>query len=304
MDPPEGLRPAQLRVLLDERIDEAGLTATIADLAARGFLEIEQVPMEDGRRRRSDWQLRRRTEGDEDDLLPYERSVLDALFDGQDAVELSTLKGEFHEEYGRFRELVYADAMERRWFARNPASTRALWLAFALAALLVTAALFGLALAFTNLAVAVLPLLLAALALLVVHRSMPRRTAAGRRLAREARGFRSFITSTGGPQQALQQDPATVFSRDLPYAIGFGATPQLVSRFRALGMPPQRWAPTWYLYSAGYGAWNDDPSSMAADLDSFADAAGGSLSTAPAGSASGGGAVSGGGFGGGGGGSW
>lgn len=296
LDPPEGLRPAQLGVLLDERIDETALSATLVDLAARGLIDIEQVPS-DGK---PDWRLHRRRSADTD-LLDYEHELVEALFEEGDVVTVSDLRGEFSDTYGRFRELVYADAVERGWFPRSPAATRTRWLVIAILALLVTGALLGLALAFTDIAIAALPLFLAALALLVVHRFMPRRTAAGRRLLGEARSFRAMLTSTAPPPGV---DPATGFASALPYAIAFGAAPALVRRFAALGVPPRQWAPSWYYYPVGYHAWYDDPSTMSADLAAFADTVGGDLSTSPASSTSGGGTSSGAGFGGGGGGSW
>jgi uncharacterized protein (TIGR04222 family) len=296
-DPPEGLRPAQLAVLLDERVDAAGLSATLADLAARGYLDVEQVPPADGRQE-PDWRLRRRSGGNEADLLDYERELLGDLFARGETVTLSDLKGEFSDEDGRFRDRVYADAVGRGWFPRSPAATRARWLTIGFIALVVSGLLLGLALIFTTIAIAAVPLVLAALALLVVHRWMPHRTSAGRRLLDEARGYRAFLTSGTRLQHV---DPGAAFTRELPYAIAFGLVPVLVSRFAGLGLPADGWAPTWYHYPAGYAAWGQN---WHQDLGDFAAAAGGGLSTAPASTSGSSGTFSGGGFGGGGGGSW
>jgi hypothetical protein len=40
--PPEGVRPAQLAFLLDRSIHDKAWTATICDLAARGYLTISE----------------------------------------------------------------------------------------------------------------------------------------------------------------------------------------------------------------------------------------------------------------------
>lgn len=208
--PPEGLRPAQLGVLLDERIDQKALSATLMDLADRGFLDIEHVPA-GSRQRKPDWRLRRRSGGDEARLLEYERHVLDALFAKDEVVTVSDLRGEFADEYQRFRDLVYTDAVDRGWFRRSPAATRARWLSVAVVALVIAGTLLGLALAFTSWAAAVVPLFLAAVALLVVHRWLPRRTPAGRRLLDQARGFRASLVSPPAPHYQ-------------PYFILFGTT--------------------------------------------------------------------------------
>jgi hypothetical protein len=65
------------------------VTATIIDLAVRGFLTISEVP---GKR---DWLLTRK-DGDVAGLLPYERTLFDGLFaNGRQHVEVSELKGTF-----------------------------------------------------------------------------------------------------------------------------------------------------------------------------------------------------------------
>src|SRR4030095_12951250 len=44
--PPEGLRPGQIGTLIDERANTLDVTATIIDLAVRGFLTIQEIPKE------------------------------------------------------------------------------------------------------------------------------------------------------------------------------------------------------------------------------------------------------------------
>ena len=79
--PPLGLRPAQLRTLLTQRVDETSLSATLVDLAVRGHLRIEEVEPEGtfSRFRSSDWRLVR-TVNPEDPLRAHEKHVLAGLF--------------------------------------------------------------------------------------------------------------------------------------------------------------------------------------------------------------------------------
>jgi len=42
--PPENLRPAEIGVLIDERADTLDVTATIIDLATRGYVKITEIP--------------------------------------------------------------------------------------------------------------------------------------------------------------------------------------------------------------------------------------------------------------------
>lgn len=303
LEPPEGLRPAQLHVVVDERVDADDLSATIVDLAARGFLRIEQVAegKENGRGD-DDWKVRRTGTGDPASLASYERHLLDALFADGPEVTLSEVRGEFSDEYGRFRELVYEDAVARGWFPRNPATVRAVWLGIALAAVFLTGTLLATALILTEIAAAAVPLFLAALVLLILHGRMPHRTAAGADLAARGDAFRRFLRSRQTERAFDGRDASALFSRHLPYAMSFGAVPQLVQRFTASDLPVERWAPTWYAYPYGYALWHD-PQRLTDDLGSLSSGIGGGLSTAPASSGSSG-VSAGGGFGGGGGGSW
>ena len=56
-EPPDALRPAQLGLLLDESADTKDVTATIVDLAVRGFLTITEEPTT-GIFAKQDWTLR------------------------------------------------------------------------------------------------------------------------------------------------------------------------------------------------------------------------------------------------------
>jgi len=73
--PPEGLRPAQLGVVLVGRVVPGHIGATIADLAARGYLRLEGSG--------ADWVLtdsRPPAALGHADLLGYERELLTGLF--------------------------------------------------------------------------------------------------------------------------------------------------------------------------------------------------------------------------------
>jgi len=63
--------------LVDEVVNPVALTATLVDLAVRGYLRIEELPYHPGRGR--DWRLVKLKAPDED-LLDYERALLDGLF--------------------------------------------------------------------------------------------------------------------------------------------------------------------------------------------------------------------------------
>lgn len=298
--PPEDLRPGQLGVIVDERADPVDVSATIVDLAVRGYLTISETRGGLFGRKR-DWTLERTDRG-WDDLLPFERALLSGLFQARRSVEVDELKGTFSSEYAKVTKALYADAVSRRWFTRSPETTRAVWLGVGVFALLAAVGLVVLAAVFTTMAIAAVPLVLAALALLFAHRWMPHRTPQGSRLLTEALGFREFIrTAEAGRMEFAEQE--NLFETYLPYAIVFGAVDKWAAAFAGVGAAATGVAAGWYVGSDG----RSDFSSLSRGLSSFSSSVGSSLPTSPPSSSSGGsggGGSSGGGFGGGGGGSW
>ena len=112
-EPPDGVRPGQIGTLIDEQADVIDVTATIVDLAVRGYLLIEEEDR--AVTGRLDWTLRR-LDRPVVDLLPYERILLDALLSnpdgsGRDAVKLSELGGTFATRLAQVRSAMYDDVV-------------------------------------------------------------------------------------------------------------------------------------------------------------------------------------------------
>ena len=92
------------------------MTATIIDLAVRGYLKIEEVEKE-WYQFKHDWMLTK-LEKDEP-LRQYERSLYDGLFKSGDEVKLSDLKNTFAARMTKVREQLMDDAMSKGWFTRQ-----------------------------------------------------------------------------------------------------------------------------------------------------------------------------------------
>jgi hypothetical protein len=73
--PPEGIRPAQAGLLMDEVVNPVAIPATVVDLAVRGYLRIEEDPANDDWAEKPDWRLVKLKTAD-NDLLEYERVLL------------------------------------------------------------------------------------------------------------------------------------------------------------------------------------------------------------------------------------
>ena len=121
-EPPHGLRPAEIGVLMDEKAHTLDVSATIVDLAVRGYLTITEIP------KRwlfgsTDYELKMRNKS-QDELMSYEVTLLINLFEDGDTVKLSELKNEFYEHLKKVKEDLYAEVTHKKLFAKNPESVR------------------------------------------------------------------------------------------------------------------------------------------------------------------------------------
>lgn len=298
--PPDGLRPGLVGTIIDEEVNPVDVSATLVDLAVRGYLRIEEL--EKKFLRRQDYRLVQLAEPDAE-LLEYERRLLARVFENRTEIDLSDLRGSFADDYKAVRNALYAEAVRRRWFDRRPDRTRDRWTGLGVA-LIVAGVAGGVALAvFTHWALLAIPVVVLGLAVVVVGRTaMPRRTARGTAALRRCLGFREFIVNSE-VHRARFAEEKHLFTEYLPYAVVFGATERWARTFADLGVDTAAATAGWYVGRGGF-----DVGSFSESVNSFADATGSALTVTPASSGSsgfsGGGGFAGGGGGGGGVGSW
>jgi Predicted membrane protein (DUF2207) len=295
--PPDGILPGQMGTLIDEVANPLDVSATVVDLAVRGYLRIEEIPKQ-GLFGKPDWKLTL-LKDDGTDLLPYERELVNGLFEDGREVLLSSLKRKFVARLAKVQTALYDDAVGRGWFTRRPDQVRQYWIRIGVLAVVVAGVLVYLAARFTHLGLVVLPLAIAGIVLLFSAKRMPRRTPAGTGMVRRVFGFRTYI-ETAEAQEMRFQEKENIFSKYLSYAIVFGCTEKWARAFEQLGMQPD--TGSWYVGTHPFTAV-----AFASSIDHFSMAAVSTVTSTPAGSGSsgfGGGGFSGGGGGGGGGGSW
>jgi len=295
--PPDGILPGEVGTLVDEVANPLDVSATVVDLAVRGYLKIEEIPKE-GLFGKPDWKLTR-LKSDGEGLVPYEVELLDGLFEDGNEVLLSSLKRKFVARLAKVQTALYDDVVGRGWFTGRPDQVRARWTRIGLAAVIAGAGLVYVAARFTHLGLIALPFVIAGLVLFLSARRMPRRTPAGTGMVRRVFGFRTYIEKAEA-QEMRFQEKENIFSKYLPYAIVFGCTEKWARAFEQLGMQPD--TGSWYVGTHPFTAV-----AFASSIDHFSVATVGTIASTPAGSGSsgfGGGGFSGGGGGGGGGGAW
>jgi uncharacterized membrane protein YgcG len=290
---PKGVRPGSIGVLLDQNTDVRDVTATIVDLAVRGYLRIEEPTA-------GEWTLTSLRPADAN-LGEYEQTLLAGLFNGRSEVTLSELRNTFSRTTSTVRSEIYDDAVTQEWYSRRPDLTRLHWRGrgtglVVVGVLVAVIAAFGFDAGMIGVGVA-----LAGVAMWLAARWMPARTAIGSAAYAQALGFRRYIRVAEASQLKVEEREG-VFSRYLPYAIAFNEADRWVKTFAAVNAVNPDAMSGWYV---GYGPFV--PLYFASSLNSFTVNTGSSLVSTPSSSGSsgfGGGGFSGGGFGGGGGGSW
>jgi uncharacterized membrane protein len=289
--PPQDLRPAPLGVILDESADTKDVTATIVDLAVRGYLTIAEVPG------KKDWLLTRTAKA-EDGLQSYEITLIEGLFPARLEVNLSHLKGNFQPTLRLAEQQLYLDAMTRKLFRLRPDQHRA---ALGCGGLLVVllgagvAYVLGVTLGWGLVGAAVA---LAGVVLVGTRGRMSVRTAAGRDLLQHTLGFRLYMTTAETYRQQFAEK-AEIFTQLLPYAIVFGCVDRWAKAFHDIDTSKSN---GWYVGPGPFQA-----SALSGSLNAMNDGISSAIASTPAGSGSsgfGGGGGAGGGGGGGGGGSW
>lgn len=266
------LSPAETGTLIDETADLRDIYASIVDLARRGYLKIIET-------KKNTFDLEKTKEWEHDtEILPFEKELLDGIFEDDDRVSIKTL--DLTKTLEKVKSMLYEYLVTDKFFPRNPNTVRGMYIALAVVALVIfNPILFLVALGFG------------------MH--MPRKTLFGSEQAAIARSLRSFLTSQD-KQLAFQAKNQMMFEKLLAFAVAFGVEEIWAARFKSLGIKN----PDWYQSSTG-GRFNSVvfAHSLGQGMStSFATSIASHSSTGSSSGFSGG--SSGGGGGGGGGGSW
>lgn len=304
-EPPANMTPAEAGTLTDERVDMRDITATIVDLAVRGFLRIEETeePVLLGLSTKQEFTFHelRKVDG-QVELAPHESKVLRGIFKHGSSVPLSELKDEFYTELSGIKNGVMNQLTLKQHYLRRPDHVRAWAIAGGLVCLLIV--IFGGGILSTVLQLQLTPVpfviagILSAIIIVVIGWNMPARTESGTRALEQVLGFSEFLERVDKEKYEHIKRTPEMFERFLPYAMAFGVEQQWSKAFKDMYMEP----PTWYV---GSNMHLFNATSFSHSLSSMSTSAASAMSSAPrssSGSGFGGGGFSGGGGGGGGGG--
>jgi hypothetical protein len=303
-EPPAQMTPAELGTLIDGKPDMRDITASIVDLAVRGYLHIAETENERffGLMSSKDYTFTLKKARDGwNELKPHERDLLDALFAGSSTtVNLSDLKNKFYTHLPGLRDELYGRLVGDGFYTGRPDRVRLLYIILGL--------LGGAAIAFASssimLGLGMQPAagiaagILSAIIVVGFGWFMPSRTPRGTRELEKVLGFREFLSRVEGERLERMVKTPEMFERFLPYAMALGVEDNWAKAFEGIYTTP----PSWYSGPGGVGTFR--PSTFTHNLGAMSTAAATTMSSAPRSSGGSGfsGGSSGGGFGGGGGG--
>lgn len=320
--PPERLPPALLSLIEKPDRSQERFSATLVDLAMRGYMTIA----EEDARHDNTWRFTKTVPSrpkieasDRKPLFPFEERLLHALFKGHPTVTAKELEETFSGSYGSFLTSVQKEGNLRHWYSDGKAKVSLVLLGFALLILgPLAAAIVGQAVGFLEPAITPMAMASIVVAFVTISRGFKsfrqHRSSIGSAMYSRVLGFKRFLQA--GEDRLEHAERAQLFIDFLPYAVALGIVDEWTKRFSDLGELP---ALDWYSSSEpmdftrfgrsidSYG--RSSTSSMRESAPSKSsdygdDRSSGSSSGFSSSSSSSSGGSSGGGGGGGGGGSW
>lgn len=298
-EPPADLRPAEVGVLVNESPSTSDITATIVDLAIRRKLVInEQEKGGIGGILNSKEFSFQRWDKDMTDLAPFERELMDGLFESGDTVTEKDLENEFYTHISDIDTELKDQVLGKGLFDGDPAKVKGRYSMIGLLLLLLIIPVFLLRawLDLGYLYAFVPALAVAGISVFIVGRFMSRRTAKGSEALSYVMGFKEYMATA--EQEEMKFMTPENFQANLPYAMVLNVASQWADKFKDIYTEPPEWYRGYYpgAFSTVYLA--DSLSRMDTNVGS-------TLTSSPSSSGGGGGGgfgggSSGGGFGGGG----
>ncbi|MGY8799776.1 MAG: DUF2207 domain-containing protein, partial [Longimicrobiales bacterium] len=257
--PPDDLTPAQAGTLIDNRPDMRDITASLVDLAVRGYLRIEEVENSGLKKwfKSTDYRIvSLRDMKARSGLHGHEQELLRGVFaGGGESVLLSSLEAEFYTHLPSIKSALFEELMERAYYNKRPDKVFEGYLALG-AVVLVVGIAGGIPLAgFLQMSVlsAIVGAVGSALPIMIFGFWMPARTGKGARAFEHVLGFEEFLDRVeSGRYERIEKTPE-MFERYLPYAMAFGVEKHWAKAFEGMFTEP----PDWY-----HGRWDSGFRSM------------------------------------------
>ncbi len=240
-NPPKDLPPSMAGVLLDGKVENRHIIATMVDLAHRGFLRIVEHS--------NDVQHTftfERLEQDTSRLRTYEKNILHALFGTSQQRDLAALSKTFFSTIPSLKQDMYNELIQQGYLTEDPEHIRNGYTRIGIITIILglMSSVGGANVDVSHAAPLAITIALAILAvgvgIVAISRILQQKTIQGDMTITQIRRFKRYLVSI--EQYTQVQDAVDQFDPYLPYAIAFGIQQQWGETFAAVHTP----APTWY----------------------------------------------------------
>lgn len=300
--PPDNLKPTEVGTIIDESVDIRDITASIIDLAVRGYLKI--IETKDKALffniTKYTFKLLKKDYPEDKTLAAFEKKILDAVFEGDEEKDLTDLQNNFYKDLKEIQKDIYAGLVDKGYFPADPDKIRKMYLGIGLALILFPLTFIGGLILFMPWSL-IVGLILSGLVIIIFGRYMPARTLKGAETRYKILGLEEFI-KTAEADRLKFQEKENIFEKLLPYAMTLGIAEKWTKAFEGIYKTP----PSWYSSNDPNFIHSFNTYYFLHSMTALSASMGTTFQSAPrsSGSGFGGGGFSGGGGGGGGGGAW
>lgn len=302
-EPPDGLTPAEAGTLIDNSADMRDITATIVDLAVRGYITIEDKEEAQlfGLMKKTEYVFHLKKPGHEwGELRKHERKLLNALFfdEARTEVSLSELENHFYTDIPVIKDHIFDQLIAHKYYRKRPDQVRGMYIVLGVMfglIIMIIAFMMGDFYGIPPLTAVITGVLTAGI-IIGFGIVMPARTKGGARALEGILGFEEFLQRVESDKYERVEMTPGLFERFLPYAMAFGVERRWAKAFDGI----YNAQPNWYHGRTPVTAFS--PHLFAASLGQMSSRASHAMSSAPRSHGGSSGFSSGGGFSGGGGG--
>jgi len=254
--PPTDDPPILIEALSKESITANSLTASLINLARKGYIKIIQKQTKGFLGTKTDFKFEKLK--DFNGLGPIEKKFATQIFGSKDSVKASDLKDSFYTDFKKIKEDAFKETVNRKWFTRNPESTKIWYICCGMAVMfllffigIMIAGLYkgGGWIAFGG--------IMSGIILMILASTGAKKTKEGKIAQEKWQGFKMFLSQTerfkaadlGGKNEKLKELGTNVFEQYLAYALVMGVAQNWTNRFKDLELQQ----PDWYQGNVGTG---------------------------------------------------
>lgn len=244
---PNKLSPGEVGVIYDEVAHLHDISASIINMAVKGYLKIEKVEKDKKWYQFGDkaefFFLLQKDAADAKDLEDFEKKIFAGIFPkgGKSRVSLQSIGKRFYPVLPKVKEALYKSMVDKKYFDTDPDDRRLNYKILGFVVLVLT---FILGIAFGILMDSALYMLMIVVGILffIVASFMPKKTLVGVDVYEKVLGFQMFLKATETDRLKKLFSPKEykdVFEKYLPYAMVLGVEKEWAKQFEGLykGMP-------------------------------------------------------------------